>query len=475
MTRRRHVRLCGRAPFPMRALVLSLALLLVAAGGAGCAGSGRMGDTPPSRARALEQAVGGVAASHTGDAALWPGFDPLAVPLAVYDGERTVLFRHPAPPPEFVTDPEAPGASVFDGRHEAVTANSSAEIGGVPTATVLLDGSDRAPADLAPLAVHEAFHVFQRERHPSWAGNEADLFVYPDDDPDLLALRRLETEALRRALGHDALDRAACWTRSALALRAERTARLDSASVAYERGTELNEGLATYVENRAARRPLAALPPAEFGPADVRRRAYAVGLALAVLLDRFAPGWPLAFEADDRQTLDGALGRAVGPGAACAFGAAEIAGAGRHAEADVASLTAARAEREAAFEARPGWRVVVEAAAGTPLWPQGFDPINVERVGPGRVLHARFLRLGNAAGEIEALDGATADVEALTGGAGPHPLFNSVVRVEVAGLGEPEVSEAYGTVTVAAPGVRATFRGASVTRAGAVLTIRLSP
>ena len=33
---------------------------------------------------------------------LWPGFDPLKIPLAIYSGEATYLFRHPAPPEGFV-------------------------------------------------------------------------------------------------------------------------------------------------------------------------------------------------------------------------------------------------------------------------------------------------------------------------------------------------------------------------------------
>src|SRR5262245_49013588 len=70
---------------------------------------------------------------------LWPGFDPLAVPLAVYDGNSTWLFRHPAPPASFQPAGGSEAGVVAEGRHEAVTANTNAEIGGVSTATVLID------------------------------------------------------------------------------------------------------------------------------------------------------------------------------------------------------------------------------------------------------------------------------------------------------------------------------------------------
>ena len=29
---------------------------------------------------------------------LWPGFDATMYPIAVFDGQRTLLFRHPDPP-----------------------------------------------------------------------------------------------------------------------------------------------------------------------------------------------------------------------------------------------------------------------------------------------------------------------------------------------------------------------------------------
>src|SRR5438045_2167373 len=34
---------------------------------------------------------------------LWPDFQPALTPVAIYDGRTTVLFRHPAPPAEFIS------------------------------------------------------------------------------------------------------------------------------------------------------------------------------------------------------------------------------------------------------------------------------------------------------------------------------------------------------------------------------------
>ena len=52
---------------------------------------------PQRDALAIEREMERLAASRS----FWPGYDPLAIPLAVYDGERTFLFRHPSPPEGF--------------------------------------------------------------------------------------------------------------------------------------------------------------------------------------------------------------------------------------------------------------------------------------------------------------------------------------------------------------------------------------
>ena len=142
------------------------------------------------------------------------------------------------------------------------------------------------------------------------------------------------------------------------------------------------------------------------------------------------------------------------------------------AEREVRGLTAARAERLATFAARPGWRVVIEAPPGAPIWPQGFDPLNMALLKDGGVLHTRFLKLGNEAGSLEAVDGE-ADLESFTEAAGEHPLFNGMRRATIVLPTEPAVSDSAGTVTVESPGFRASFRGTAA-RAPQSITITLS-
>jgi hypothetical protein len=400
---------------------------------------------------------------------LWPGFDPLLVPLAIYTGERTYLFRHPSPPenvsPVSVTKPHA---EVFQGRHPAVNANSSAELGGTVTATLLADGppAQLNPTALAATALHEAFHVYQRQHHPGWSGDESALFLYPTEDAQLLALRRLESAALRRALNAPDGPRTACWARTAHNFRRRRFDEMDPAFSTYERLTELNEGLASYVQLLAAGKVIVEIPAVGFGPTEVRDRTYVIGPALALILDRLRPGWQRDLEAHDDQFLDQMVAAALETHPPeqpepCVIAADEARSIEQAAREDAAGVIEARSQRRERFDALPGWRVVVHAADERPLWPQGFDPLNVERVAGG-FLHTRFLRSGNDTGELEAIDEADVDLEALTEGVGPHPLFNGFRRVTVAGLEKPQISIEGDRVSLRAPGVTARFDSASV-------------
>ena len=258
-------------------------------GGAGATTSRPGGSQVPLTALQVDSALRTIAARP-----LWPRFEPTGAPLAIYDGTRTWLFRHPQPPAGYAVVSGRNDAVVRDGRDPAVTANSSAPIGGVATATVLLREDATDAASVVGLAVHELFHVFQRARHPAWQANEVDLFTYPVDDTLALALRREESHALRRARLASASDSARCWTRAFIEVRRRRFTAIGAAAASYERGTELNEGLARFVEQRAGGHMSTPLldPP----PAQVRQRAYEVGAAMGTLLERLRPSWRDALE-----------------------------------------------------------------------------------------------------------------------------------------------------------------------------------
>jgi alpha-beta hydrolase superfamily lysophospholipase len=327
-------------------------------------------------------------------ATVWPGFAMEKIPVAIYDGKRTTLHDHPAPPPEFRN-------MVYEGRHPLVNANSSVQLGGVETATIV------SPSPTPALIAHEKFHVHQRTKHPSWSANEADLFVYPDDDVEALALQQREFDALRIALTGDG-----CAARLALALRRERFAKIGATAAAYERGTELNEGLATYVEQQISKAPVV-LKKVD----GVRERMYQSGLALATLLDRHDPGWKTTLENGDPRSLDELLTAAVEPRTTAAE--------------DVQALRTRREQRKRDFLEAKGWTVVITGL----FFPERFDPLNVHVVGKGEVLHTRMLRLKGDGGVIDVVGR-----QVLTEAAGVHPLFNGVKRVVLTGFEEkPEV------------------------------------
>ena len=422
--------------------------------------------SPPARAAQPEPRVFAVLAELDRMAALplWPGFEPRDVPLEIFDGGRTWLLRHPRPPAEFVPVSGSADALVFEGRHESLRANTSIELAGVATAAASFDGKADKTRALAALLLHEAFHVFQARRHPGWGGNEADLFAYPVENSEALGLRRLESAALARALAAGNRPRTAGWAARALELRRERFALLPAPAAEYERGTEQKEGLARYIEAKAAGVPARFFPDAEFAPDRVRERAYVSGCAIALLLDRLDPGWKRSLEEKDAP-LDEVLGRATVGTAPVVLAAAERETALRKAAQDVAAWSASRSALRREFLAAPGWRLVVESE--TPLFPQGFDPLNVERLSSSEVLHTRWVKLANAAGALEALDR-----RCLTESAGAHPLFEGVRRATLSGFAdEPRIEESEGSVQIFARGLTLSFRSARVSRSGSTLTV----
>ena len=404
---------------------------------------------------------------------LWPGYDPLTVPLAVFDGKNTVLFRHPSPPEGFT---DVGGLWIFEGRYPDVTANSSALIGDVNTATVMLESLSRnnSREARAALVAHEGFHVFQGTTGRNWGANEANLFTYPVDNAQLLTLRRLETEALKRSFEARETEATRAWALCALDLRNKRFALLDPASRDYERGMETMEGTANYIQCQVEGKEQPYLPEGGFDAEDVRNRAYKTGTSWAFLLDRFSPAWREKFGSDDSLFLEAMLAEALSdntqPCKPGAFTDSEIAAIEETAQLDVKAVLKRRITRREEFESIPGWRIVIEADKSSPLWPQGFDPLNVNLV-DGGVLHSRFVRLGNESGRLEVMG-----MSALTEEIGPHPLFNGVHRILVTGFeSEPSIMIKGDQVNVNFNGFKADFTGASVDRGDREVLIRLIP
>jgi hypothetical protein len=375
----------------------------------------------------------------------WPGFDPQGVPIALFDGEQTWLRGYPGIPAGFARH-RAGQLLVCAGRHPALLANSLAELDSVLAATVMIDAANPGtPAAIAALALHEAFHVFQRHALPQWAANEAALFMYPLDNAPLVAEGLIEEWALEQALR--TADPAE-WVALALRERTGRHAAMPDEAVEWERQTELAEGIAYAVELQA----LGQLPAAGAAAAalpDVRRRCYRTGAMMALLLDRMAPSWRGRIAAGGVVFLDNLLGavRDVTSASSAAVLPERRAWAGGAARLAVAAEAEARRERRAAFMRRPGQRLDLLAAPGDPLRLRGFDPMNVAVIGPGTLLHGRYLHLENSSMSFEMLGG-----EAITQAAGEHPLFNGMLTVTLTSLPElPSAAVATGDLALDLP------------------------
>ena len=416
---------------------------------------------------------------------LWPGFDPTSYPIALFDGADTWLFRHPSPPEGFKSAPDSQAVWVYEGRHPAMRWNSKAEIGGVTTATVLLNiQPDRPAIEEASIIVHETFHIFQDEHHPGWTANEAHRFTYPIDDAQNYLLTIIEDHALARALEAKSDKEAAAWAARALAVRIERTAVLTDEHRAFETGLEMMEGTARYLaqftlgKSESTATLLDILTPDQF-----RWRPYATGCALAALLDRFDGGWKQRIEDIAELTLERALEdalrkRDVSP---ADFTADELAGFKLRAEKAIADLLVRRKSLREEFQSREGWRVILKLAPGVELLAtERFDPITNALLGGGQMLHGNILILRNENGRVEMRNphsrrGEFIGLNALTTAEGEHPVFGGVSSVVYAGFeGEPEIDGGGGRIKVSAGGFVMEFSEASLERGGNRITVTLS-
>jgi hypothetical protein len=459
---------------------MNIAWKIVATGiAAGCLGP-LSAQVPPAPGDAFVRAV-----DEAGARNVWPGFRPSDLPIALFDGEKTLLLRHPSPPPEFTAMPGRPGVFAAPGRHPGVVSNSTREIGGVRTATVLAMPGQNVQSTLLAW-VEEVFHVFWLARHTSLRPNEMARYAYPVKDLDNLGRLLAEDEALARAIEADGDADAARWAATALEIRRERTPKLTEDARVFETALEMMEGTANYVARIAlGERPGQTSARLRKGrPAEgIRWRHYDTGAALCFLLDRFEPGWKARIDSEPALTIGELLGAAVTRREVepRAFSEAEVAGFKARAARDVAELSARQERVCSELLGRPGPRVVIEVADGSESFRvQRFDPVNLLVLDAGEVAHANFITLSNGSGTVEVTNaafvrGSFAGTAALTMAAGRHPLSDGIRSLTIVGIeGTPRLTRNEGTVTVDAPGVRLTLRGAEAREDAELIRIKVN-
>lgn len=401
---------------------------------------------------------------------LWPGFDAKSYPLAIYNGKNTYLFRHPAPPAPFKELSGHKGVYVADGR-EGVYSNTHSTIGGKSTATAIMDlGKRTTLKELGALMIHEAFHCHQGDHLQTWKSNEVFLMTYPFENAENLALRRMETSALEKALNakDNRTFRAAAQT--ALALREKRYKLIGPNDAKYERSVEIVEGTAQYVEYRAMGNAYKPVPKDEWPANEIRQRCYFSGQAWAMILDRLSKSWKDEMVEKEELRLDLLVATKLGKSdQAMKFDESTYAAQLDRAKKDIADYKDFVKGQFSYFHQNPDWRIVVEAGSEKPLNCEGFDPWNYFFDGAKNILHIRYFKAAEGDSTIESINH-----RAMSTASGPHPLFAGLSRIEVCDLKtEPKLVAEGNVVTINEEGLKAKFVGASVTRDGKIITIKL--
>jgi len=445
--------------------------------------------------------------------AIWPGFRPDTIPLAfVLPTHGTALFNWRGTLPEGFAPLANPRNAAWRDQQALGAASTGASLGGRAVAQVVVSSLD--PASLLPVAIHEAFHVFQAAsvkpgRRFGRGENSFYVSSYPVFEVENEMMFMREGELLAQALRAPTLEEKRELARQFVAIRRARHLRLDDPYALFDRASEMNEGLAQYAQVRALElmandaqvpaewRPLALKQLSEEGARlgnltrnvtqSFRLRYYSTGPAQARLLDALAgqAGWKRQMM-DRNETLQDALARVSGLDALetrafiRAAAASDTARAGAASRAAIASLRALRAAQVDSALAAPG--ILLELSArnlpSEDFGSCGFDPQNLLQVTVTKQLHTRWWRPcagpslvaelnvpavhDRTDGTIRAVIGAEADVKITVGG-------KSVT------LADGENLDAAADVRIEAPRASIQSARANISRIGMILRITPVP
>ena len=361
------------------------------------------------------------AVAEEAGARLWPGYRPDTIPVAfTFPDAGTILANWPEdrPPEGYARLSGAPGLAWRPAGEDATTANTAMVRGGRDWAFVRAAGLDAV--ELLGIAAHEAFHAWQAaaRRAGRYRPGENSFLVmeYPEFDAPNETAIALEGRLLAASLAADDPEERRESVHRFLAVREMRHRRLGPEIAAFETATELNEGVAQYVQLKATELAAASTGLVSAAEAEasvdaeldrlggelvtetehsLRRRFYTTGAAMAYLLDEIAgPDWKEDL-AGSRLALHDVLAEASGyraREAALVRSAREERGEGLESLAETTLADRREDRRARAREALSGPGLVVELAVeGAGLC--GIDPQNLLQIDHRRVLHARILNL----------------------------------------------------------------------------------
>ena len=396
---------------------------------------------------------------------LWPGFEPGAIPVALFDGQNTYLFNFPNRPKGFLPVEGRDGVLFLRGQHPSVVGNRRIRISGIWVATSIpqtfspVTKKRYTPAEMAAVIIHEKFHVFQVLRHPDWRPNDVALFDYPPDTEESLALRKMEIEAIRRAASAERDEDAAGWARSTLNIRRQRLEGLPDRHAVYERELQRLEGLAEYIEYLAGGRAILDGPSISgLAPNAAREMGYLEGRWTANLLDRMDPGWKDRMEAGEFLYLEERLETVLrsGPNPK-AFSSEELRSIRQDAAAALRNKEKEREELARDFYAKTG-TCIEFIADENPLHLEMFDPFTIEAIGARKMIHRQWLILKNENGVIEVFNKlCLTEVNSRA----------QVIRLVIPGISKRKpLVQGTGFVALTQDGITATFKNVRVSERG---------
>ncbi len=402
---------------------------------------------------------------------LWPGFNQQEIPAAVFDGENTYLIHSLGQFDGFAPMDGNQRIYVYSGKHPQVNGNGRIQLDGIWVATSILrqrsplTGDVYTPRHLAAILIHEMFHVYQRLHYTEWRPDEAILFAYPHDTLERLLLRRLEIKSCLRALNSPDDSEARRWAAAALGYRKQRFAVLGPTRRRYEDELQRFEGLAHYIERRAAGKSLATDDRyQDFAPGMIRDMGYLEGCWTAGLLDRFDPGWKGEMDRDPSLYLAERLSLVCSGVSPMSFSEEELRRIRETSRVDFGAWERERISLKHEIENRPGYRIKIDSEA-FPLNLRMFFATHTEALPEGESLHRLLLMARNPAGSLE-----VRRRDCLVSATGP----SSILRVLIPGLSsEPEIVRVEDHVSLKAEGVNLDFSHAAVSTTGQTILIKL--
>ena len=343
---------------------------------------------------------------------VWPGYRYSQLGLMyVIPGRAKIAAHWPGPGPSGMKP--LPGFDAVLWTDTSVVRWS----GGLPVASLAI-APTQSRAAITGLAMHEAFHAFeatQRKTGRRFGLGENSMLTsqYPVFDVENEAGVATEARLLRSAVLAKTAAEAKTLARQFIAVRKQRQERLDTTFANFEKLAEMHEGLAQYVLLRGLHVLAQHNPEYRDGAAaerqsesdllrntlartdlSVRRRAYAMGSFMGLLLDRLAPGtWKQRVMQRD-EFLQDIIADVVGAAPVSARTQAMIQTSVADAAHSVARLRELRIKQRDEILAKEGLTLVVDPSALTSRFDWcGFDPQNLITTGAGQLLHNRMVNL----------------------------------------------------------------------------------